>query len=167
MVFQLVHLRLLVVAQIAYAESESLHRHIECELLPQRGRTERCGGNDIMVVVTAREDLIVALSVVRTEHQTQQRSRQLITKERLLAEQRETPDRQYIRTDLQVGTGLCRVVGITGVIQEANAPFRLSACLYPPAVVQLPTMSDGISGRDESTEFVTVISPLRCILERY
>ena len=92
MVFQLVNLRLLVVAQIAYAESESLQCHIECELLPQRGRTERCSGNDIMVVVTTRKNLIVALSVVRTEHQSQQRSRQLIAKERLLAEQRETPD---------------------------------------------------------------------------
>ena len=67
---------------------------------------------------------------------------------------------------MQVGTGLCGVVGITGIIQEADAALRLSACLYPPAVVQLPTMSDGISDRDESTEFVTVISPLRCILER-
>ena len=69
-VFQFVHLCLLVIAQITDAEGESLYRDIECQLLPQRGCADGCGRHDVMVVVAAREDLIIALSVVRTEHQS-------------------------------------------------------------------------------------------------
>ena len=68
---QVVDAGLLVVAEIAYAEGEAAaHLTVEGQLLTEGGGRDEGGGHQVVVVVAAREDFVVGLPVVRTEHQT-------------------------------------------------------------------------------------------------
>lgn len=71
---EIVDLGLLEVGEIAYAERGlSAEGDVGHELMAHgRGRDEG-DGDYVMVVVAAREDLVVGLSVVGAEHQAEER----------------------------------------------------------------------------------------------
>ena len=67
--FEVVHLGLLVMAQIANAECPgSSGIPVDGQLLAQVGGTNEGGRHDIMVVIALTEYLVVGLSLVGTEH---------------------------------------------------------------------------------------------------
>ena len=82
MLFQVVHLGLLVVAQIANAQHglwfTARKRYVECEHVAQRGRRTDGRRHDVMIVVATREDFVVRLSVVGREHQACQGNAEFI-----------------------------------------------------------------------------------------
>ena len=79
---------LLVVAQVADADVPlSACLPLEGEHLSQVGSTDSSCGYDVMVVVAKREDLVVGLSVVGAEHQSQQLYVRLIAQVEALAEE--------------------------------------------------------------------------------
>ena len=69
MLLEVIDVGLLVVTQIADAERPSVAElPVEGQYLSEGGCTDEGGGHDIPVVVAAGEDLVVGLSVIRTEH---------------------------------------------------------------------------------------------------
>ena len=57
--FQVVHLRLLYLAHITDGVGVAPFRHLQCEQIAHRWRDDECGRNHIVVVVAARENLVV------------------------------------------------------------------------------------------------------------
>ena len=75
---QVIHLGLLVVAQIAHSEVPLLARMpIDGKQLAYGGGRDEGGRYDIVIVVASCEDLVVRLSVIGTEHDTYQWHRHL------------------------------------------------------------------------------------------
>ena len=72
--FQVIDLGLLVMTEIADAEGPCTSGiPVDGELLPQVGCRDEGGRYDIVVVVALAEDLVIGLSVVRTEHDADER----------------------------------------------------------------------------------------------
>lgn len=72
--FQAVYLRLLIVTKITYAQRHATADiDVNHELLSKIRSTDECRGDYIVVVVAAREHLVVRLSVRRTERKSDER----------------------------------------------------------------------------------------------
>ena len=64
MLAQTVDFCLLVIAQIADADGRMAKRKVECQQLTEGGSRDRCRDNEVVVVVSTGDDLVIALSVI-------------------------------------------------------------------------------------------------------
>ena len=130
MVLQPVYLGLLEIAEIAESHRRVVDGEVESEHL-----AERWGGNDgrrhdIVVVVALRKYLIVALSEVRSEHQTYEWHLCLVTNLERTFPHPESIGCGGIGRKVEVYVGLCGIVGVAGVVKESHISIYASSRLH-------------------------------------
>ena len=122
-----VHLRLLVVAQIAHAEGCPSYRDVEGEQLTHRRLVMQGGEPYHLVVVAQGEDFVVRLLVTRGEHRSHEGDVHLVTYGEGPSSDAELVERHRRGGEVDVCLGLCRVVGVARVVDEAQVPVAQSA----------------------------------------
>ena len=130
MLFQVVHMLLLVVAQIAYAHGELGAERIEQRhLLTEVGCRDESRGHDVVVVVTQREQLVVRLSVVGAEHHAYEWQVNLITQHCRVTEESEGIGGLCRRHYLKPKACLHGIITVAGVIYHADADVTQCSCM--------------------------------------
>ena len=128
MLAQLVNLCLLIVAKIANAECRMTNCEIKSKQLAERwGRNRRCD-NKVMIIVVTSENLVITLSVIGRECQSEKRYLHFISQLERKISKTETVGSDSIRSDIHLSVSLCRIVRITTSRYDASCRHTNLRC---------------------------------------
>ncbi len=122
---QVVHVLLLVVTEVADAHGKLRTDGIEQgQLLAEVGCRNEGRGHDVMVVVAQGEQLVIRLSIIGTEDDTDQWQVGLIAQHCRVAEEPEGIGSLCRRHDLKPQTPLNGIISVAGVVYHAGTDVR-------------------------------------------
>ena len=156
MSFQAVDFCLVVVAEIAHSPCALPKGDVKGKHLAEGRCSVRSGDDDIMIIVALREDLIVRLSIVGTEHDTQEGNAELIANSDGHLANMKPIGGSTGRQDIQGNPCLERIVSIAGVIDETKVGIRYGTRLeLKPSSEKLPVVMVSILECIETGDFPT------------
>jgi len=126
---QVIDVGLVEIAQITNAQNRRSNRKIQRQHVPQRRCIERLRQHNVMVVVSLIKNFVVRLSVVWTEHQTDERNIDFVAQSDGMISYVEAIGCCCSRRQSQSRIRLRYIIRITRVIQETDSAVNQSASL--------------------------------------